>query len=147
MAIPLPPDPDDQPDEATSSGEGRRRSPGGRRGPPPVPLTAYEQQALESIADDLAVADPDLTARMARRRGTGWGPSPLSVRSLVWLVVGLGVLVLAAKVIPTSGWAVLGLVTVIVIVPWLVLATTGPPRRSCRSCRRGRRPGSGTTPN
>jgi hypothetical protein len=39
-------------------------------------------------------------------------------------LVGLIVLVVVGSLLPASWWAVLGLVTTLVVVPWLLLAVT-----------------------
>jgi hypothetical protein len=40
------------------------------------------------------------------------------------LVVALTVLVLVGALLPASAWAVLGVVTTLVVIPWLLLAAT-----------------------
>ena len=86
-------------------------------------LSPWERQILAGIEDDLLTTDPRLANEMGHRRSRtmpGWWP--LSARSTVLLFVALSVLVLAGALVPASWWAVLGLVTTLVVVPWLVLA-------------------------
>jgi hypothetical protein len=85
-------------------------------------LSPWEQQVLAGIEDDLGATDPRLAYEMSHRES---GPAlrwwPLSARSTGLLFVALTVLVLVGALLPASWWAVLGLVTTLV-VPWLLLA-------------------------
>jgi hypothetical protein len=85
-------------------------------------LSPWERRVLAGIEDDLATSDPRL-AQMIGRRGSlttpGWWP--LSVRCTGLLLVALLVLVVASVLVPASGWLILGLITTVVVVPWIVL--------------------------
>ncbi|MHA6793807.1 DUF3040 domain-containing protein [Pseudonocardia bannensis] len=86
-------------------------------------LTPWERQVLAGIEDGLVTTDPHLAHEMSHRRSRtmpGWWP--LSARSTFLLFVVLSVLVLAGALVSASWWAVLGLVTTLVMVPWLLLA-------------------------
>jgi DUF3040 family protein len=88
-------------------------------------LSPRERQVLDGIEHDLTASDPHL-ARELRNRGRGsmsrWWP--LSAPSTGVLVLCLLVLVLVGTLLPASAWAVLGIVTTLVVLPWLLLATT-----------------------
>lgn len=133
MTLPLPPGPDGwwDPDRWQPPGRGRR--------PTGAPLTQRECAALDDIADDLAVTDPELLAQLSRRGGVrGWWP--ISARATMLLVLGLLLLVGIAQALPSADWVVLGAATVLVVVPWMVLAVrprpdsgNGPARSRPRS--------------
>jgi Protein of unknown function (DUF3040) len=88
-------------------------------------LSSWERRVLAQIENDLAAGDP----RLARAIGRGGSlPTPwwwpISVRSTVLLLVALGVLIVAAAVTPASWWPLLGLITVVVVVPWILLCVS-----------------------
>jgi Protein of unknown function (DUF3040) len=88
-------------------------------------LSPRERQVLAGIEHDLAASDPWLADRLNRRaavRSQRWWP--LSGPSTCLLVVALTVLVLVGALLPASAWAVLGVVTTLVVIPWLLLAAT-----------------------
>ena len=85
-------------------------------------LSAREREILASIESDLAIADPRFAQRLARPlRGRKTTPRwwPLSLRCSLLLVVVLAVLVAATVLSPS--WLVLGLITTVVVVPWILL--------------------------
>lgn len=89
------------------------------------PLSPWERQVLAGIENDLTLSDPRLADEMSRRpsrRARRWWP--LSGPSTGLLVVALIVLVPVGALLPASAWAVLGVVTTMVVVPWLLLAAT-----------------------
>jgi Flp pilus assembly protein TadB len=88
-------------------------------------LSPWERRVLEGIEHDLAASDPRLAHELGRRApkaGRRWGP--FSARSIGLLLVALVVLVVAGALLPASWWAVLGLVTLLVVVPWLLFAAS-----------------------
>jgi hypothetical protein len=88
-------------------------------------LTPWERRILAEIEDDLTTGDPRLAREMRSRRtrsAVRWWP--VSGLCTALLVVALLVLVLAGTLLRTSSWAVLALVTTLVVVPWLLLAAT-----------------------
>lgn len=89
-------------------------------------LSEWERRVLAGIERDLAASDPRLVQKLNSRERYRSMPRwwPLSVPATGLLVVGLLVLVLAGALLPASGWAVLGLVTTLVVVPWLLFAVT-----------------------
>ena len=89
-------------------------------------LSERERRVLAGIERDLAASDPRLVVEFTRRRRYRPAPRwwPLSGPSTGLLLVGLLVLVLVGALLPASWWAVLGLVTTLVVVPWLLLAVT-----------------------
>lgn len=86
-------------------------------------LSPWERRVLADIEHDLATSDPGLAdllnRRAALRAQRRW---PLSGPSTGLLVVALTVLVLVGALLPASAWAVLGVVTTLVVIPWLLLA-------------------------
>ncbi len=89
-------------------------------------LSPWERRVLADIEHDLAASDPRLVRELSHRRRYRSAPRwwPLSVPITGLLLVGLLVLVLVGALLPASWWAVLGLVTALVVVPWLLLAAT-----------------------
>jgi hypothetical protein len=88
-------------------------------------LSPRERRVLAGIEHDLAASDPglaDLLNRGAALRAERWWP--LSGPSTGLLVVALTVLALVGTLLPASAWAVLGVVTTLVVIPWLLLAAT-----------------------
>ena len=88
-------------------------------------LSPWERRVLADIEDDLVASAPGLADEMGRKaagRAQRWWP--LSVRSTCLLFIALTVLVLVGALLPTSWWAVLGVVTTVVVLPWLLLAAT-----------------------
>ena len=67
-------------------------------------------------------SDPGLAdaMRRAQPRARRWWPLPGPSTGL--LVVGLIVLVPVGAQLPAPAWAVLGIITALVVVPWLLLA-------------------------
>lgn len=92
-------------------------------------LSPWEQEVLARIEDDLVTGDPRLARRVSRRPRAGPVWWPMSARATGLLFVVLSVLVLAGSLLPASWWPVLGLVTTVTVVAWLVLAATeeNPP--------------------
>jgi hypothetical protein len=98
-----------------------------------TPLSPWERQVLAEIEDDLLVSDPRLARAIGRRDplpAPRWWP--ISVRSAVLLLVAQVVLIVAAAVTPASRWPLLGLITAVVVVPWILLCASeqadGPAR-------------------
>ncbi|QYN36179.1 DUF3040 domain-containing protein [Pseudonocardia sp. DSM 110487] len=89
-------------------------------------LSEWERRALADIERGLIASDPRLVRELSRRRRYRSAPRwwPVSVPTTGLLLAGLLVLVLVGELLPASWWAVLGLVTVLVVVPWLLLAAT-----------------------
>lgn len=84
-------------------------------------LSSWERKALADIEGDLAATDPRLARRMTdgpRRTPRWW---PMSLRATVLLVLGQLVLVGAVAFVPPSMEALLGVLTVLVVVPWVAL--------------------------
>jgi Protein of unknown function (DUF3040) len=89
-------------------------------------LSEWERRVLAGIERDLAASDPRLVRELNRRRPYRSAPPwrPLSVPATGLLIAGLLVLVLVGALLPASAWAILGVVTTLVVVPWLLLAAT-----------------------
>jgi Protein of unknown function (DUF3040) len=96
-------------------------------------LSPWEQRVLDRLEADLTGSDPDFARRMTRRAGP-WtallrvAPFPVALGWLVWLVGALIVLVVAAALMPATGWALLGLITTLVVLPWLLLCAAATRR-------------------
>jgi hypothetical protein len=102
---------------------------------PPTPdepseLSVREQKILAAIEDDLLAADPTLARHLEcadwPRVGTR---SRAASRRGVLLIDALIVLIAAAAVIPPDWRHVLGLLTTVLLVPWILLLHTGRPHQ------------------
>jgi hypothetical protein len=89
-------------------------------------LSEWERRMLAGIERELTASDPRLVRELTRRRRYRSAPRwwPLSVPSTGLLIVGLLVLVLVGALLPASAWAIIGVVTALVVVPWLLLAAS-----------------------
>jgi Flp pilus assembly protein TadB len=91
----------------------------------PGELSAREKKILEGIEDDMLTADPALARHMTRadlpRAGTRWRAA---ARHGALLIAALIILVIAAAVLPSTWWGVLGLLTTLLLVPWILLFPT-----------------------
>jgi hypothetical protein len=87
-------------------------------------LSEWERRILAGIERELAASDPRLVRELTRRRRYRSAPRwwPLSVPATGLLIVGLLFLVIVGALLPASAWAILGVVTTLVVVPWLLLA-------------------------
>ena len=96
----------------------------------PGELSAREKKILEGIEDDMVTADPRLARQMTRaawpEAGTRWW---LAVRHGAFLIAALIILVIAAAVLPPTWWGVLGLLTTLLLVPWILLFPTNRSHR------------------
>ena len=96
----------------------------------PGELSAREKKILEGIEDDIVTADPRLARQMTRaawpKAGTRWR---LAVRHGALLIAALIILVIAAAVLPPTWWGVLGLLTTLLLVPWILLFPTNRSHR------------------
>ncbi|WP_219419645.1 DUF3040 domain-containing protein [Pseudonocardia nigra] len=91
----------------------------------PAELSSWERRILAGIEEDLTSDDPRFVQAMRRhrtRRAPDWWP--VSLRCTVLLVAGLVVLVVAATLVPASWWGLLGLITTVVLVPWILFCAT-----------------------
>jgi hypothetical protein len=93
------------------------------------PLSPWERQVLDRIEGDLTDSDPDFARRMAHRVDLGTVAPTLALRWLVLLVGALIVVVVAATLLPASGWAVLGLITTVMVLPWMLLCASATAAR------------------
>lgn len=97
-------------------------------------LAPREQRILAGIENELGETDPALTAAFARARlrSSTWQRFPLSARHMWLLIVALLAQIVLAPVALQLGPAGVGILTALLIVPWLVSAS-----------RAGRRDGDG----
>ena len=94
----------------------------------PGELSAREKKILEGIEDDMLTADPALArgltgANRPRPGPRGWA----AARHGVLLILALTALIVAAAVMPSDWWHVLGLLTTLLLVPWILLFPTDHP--------------------
>ena len=93
-------------------------------------LSAQEKRILAAIEYDLLVADPTLARHLEcadwPRAGTRWRAA---ARHGALLIAALIVLILAAAALPSSGWQVLGLLTALLLVPWILFFPTSHPHQ------------------
>ena len=86
-------------------------------------LSSWERRVLAAMEDDLAASDPRLAREMSRGvvpAARGWWPMSAPATGL--LCGALLLLVFVGALVPASSWAVLGIATTLVVVPWLLLA-------------------------
>jgi hypothetical protein len=90
-----------------------------------MPLSPREQRILAGIENELGAADPALTAAFARAalRSSFWQRYPLSARHTCLLIVALLTLIVLNPLALQLGAAGVGILTVLLIVPWLVNAS------------------------
>ena len=97
----------------------------------PDGLSGRERKILAAIEKEMFTTDHtlarDLTgAQRLRHRSRVWA----ALRHGVLLVVALIILIVAAVMMPTSWWHVLGLLTALLLIPWILLFPTDHPNRS-----------------
>ena len=94
--------------------------PDGRAGN--VRRSSRERRILADVENDLAASDPHLAKELGRRSPLPTpGVWPLSVRCMVLLLL---VLVVTSVLVPASRWPVLGVITTVVVVPWILLCVS-----------------------
>jgi hypothetical protein len=85
------------------------------------PLTSREEQTLAGIADDLRASDPGLAASMERSGWTHIRLPPASLKPGVVLTVAALSIVPATALMSASGWATVGLLLTLFVLPCLIL--------------------------
>jgi len=91
----------------------------------PGELSAREKKILEGIEDDILTADPNLARKMTRAaRPKPASPWRTTARHGALLLAALIILIIAAAVLPPTWWGVLGLLTTLLLVPWILLFPT-----------------------
>lgn len=105
-----------------------------------MPLSPHEERALAALEQGLHADDPAFAAALAATPSTRRSvlPAPITLTRIVSLVAALGVLI-AAGALAGDRPAVLAVVTVGVLVPWLVWTA----RSSAHRHGVGVRPGGG----
>jgi Flp pilus assembly protein TadB len=94
----------------------------------PGELSSREKKILASIEQDIQTTDPALARHMARRkRPKTRTPLRAAVRHGTLLIIALVILIVAAAVLPSGSWVVIGVLTTVLLVPWILLF---PARRS-----------------
>jgi hypothetical protein len=90
-------------------------------------LAPREQRILAGIENELGETDPALTAAFARARlrSSFWQRFPLSARHTCLLIVALLALIVLSPRALQLGPAGVGILTALLIVPWLVSASRG----------------------
>jgi hypothetical protein len=108
-----------------------------------MPLSPREQRILAGIEIELGEADPALTAAFARARlrSSFWQWYPLSARHTCLLIVALLAQIVLSPLALQLGPAGVGILTVLLVVPWLVSASRAV-RRDGDDAPRAPRPGS-----
>jgi Flp pilus assembly protein TadB len=96
----------------------------------PAELSSREKKILEGIEDDILTADPTLARKMTRtarpKPGSRWRAT---ARHGALLLAALIILIIAAAVLPSTWWGVLGLLTTLLLVPWILLFPTNRSHR------------------
>jgi hypothetical protein len=90
-----------------------------------MPLSPREQRILAGIENELGEADPALTGAFARARlqSSFWPWYPLSARYTCLLIVALLAQIVLNPLALQLGAAGVGILAVLLIVPWLVSAS------------------------
>ena len=96
----------------------------------PGELSAREKKILEGIEDDMLTADPTLAHQMTR---AAW-PKPggrwrAAARHGALLIAALIILIIATAALPPTWWGILGLLTTVLLVPWILLFPTNRSHR------------------
>ena len=97
----------------------------------PGGLSRYEKKILAAIEQEIQTTDPTLARHMAhRKRLTTRTPWRAAVRHGTLLLTALIVLIIAAALLPPGSGLVLGLLTTVLLVPWILLfpANRAPKR-------------------
>jgi hypothetical protein len=105
------------------------RRPSRRRAGRRADLSPWEERVLAGIEAGIADSDPRFARRMSRGTRASVGAALIPGRWLALLPIVLVVPVVAAALVPASAWAVLGLITTLVVLPWLLLCSTEQRRR------------------
>ena len=96
----------------------------------PGELSAREKKILEGIEDDMLTADPTLAHQMTRaawpKPGARWRAA---ARHGALLIAALIILIIASAILPPTWWGVLGLLTIVLLVPWILLFPTNRSHR------------------
>lgn len=94
-------------------------------------LSPREQRILAGIENELGRKDPALAASLGRARppSSFWLRSPLSGGHACWLVLALLVLAALHSAAVELGATGSGILTVLLIVPWMVSAVRSAARR------------------
>ena len=96
----------------------------------PGGLSAREQKILAAIEYDLLVADPTLARHLECAH---WPRAETRLRTAarhgMLLIIALIILIVAASVMPSSWWHILGLLTTLLLVPWILLFPTDHPNQ------------------
>lgn len=92
-----------------------------------APLSLREDQVLDEIEHDLAADAPGLFARMSQLAD----PPPVSpwARLGGGLAFGSMLLVFVVALPAGAAWALVGLVAVAALLPWMLSGVAGRPRR------------------
>ena len=93
-------------------------------------LSAGEQKVLAEIEYDLFVADPTLARHL---ECADWPRAGTRLRAAVrhgaLLITALIILIIAATAVPAGWWTALGLLTTLLLVPWILLFPTDHPNQ------------------
>ncbi len=93
-------------------------------------LSPREQKVLAAIEYDLFVADPALARHL---ECADWPRAGIrlraAVRHVALLITALLVLIIAATAVPADWWTALGLLTTLLLVPWILLFPTDHPNQ------------------
>jgi Flp pilus assembly protein TadB len=96
----------------------------------PGELSAREKEILAAIEYDLLVADPTLARHLEcagwPRAGSRWRAA---ARHGALLIAALIILIITAAAIPPAWWSVLGLLSTVLLVPWILLFPTDHPNQ------------------
>ena len=103
----------------------------------PGELSSREKEILAAIEQEIQTTDPTLARHMARRkRLKARTPLRAAVRHGTLLIIALVILIVATAVLPSDSWIIMGLLTTVLLVPWILLfPPTACPRAEGRRLR------------
>jgi Flp pilus assembly protein TadB len=92
----------------------------------PGELSSREKKILAAIEQEIQTTDPTLARHMARRKRLKTRtPLRAAVRHGTLLIIALVILIVATAVLPPDSWIIMGLLTTVLLVPWILLFPAG----------------------
>jgi Flp pilus assembly protein TadB len=100
----------------------------------PGELSSREKKILAAIEQEIHTTDPALARHLERRkRPKTRTPLRAAIRHGTLLIIALVILIVATAVLPSDSWIVLGLLTTVLLVPWILLfPANARPRKGRR---------------
>jgi Flp pilus assembly protein TadB len=97
----------------------------------PGRLSSREKKILATIEQEIHATDPTLARHMTHRKPPKTRtPLRAAARHGTLLITALVILIIAAAVLPPGSGAALGLLTAVLLIPWILLFPTNRPPRA-----------------